>query len=244
MKIAICEDQIIQINLLNNKIKKWSDEKGVRVSIDNFKSAESFLFKWEDYDKYDIIFLDIKLSQMSGLELSNLIREKNKSVKIVFVTGIFKYASHGYKVGALHYLMKPINTEDLYFCLDKTQEEINKKEKLGMIVLETAKKSIKLSYNDIHYCIMFSPYIDIHTDLEKITVRKKISEIESMLPDERFVRCHRSYIVNIKYIKSIEKCNLVLEIGVKIPISRGKFKELNEVFINYICEGGANVING
>ena len=90
MKIAICEDQIIQINLLNNKIKKWSDEKGVRVSIDNFKSAESFLFKWEDYDKYDIIFLDIKLSQMSGLELSNLIREKNKSVKIVFVTGIFK----------------------------------------------------------------------------------------------------------------------------------------------------------
>lgn len=113
-----------------------------------------------------------------------------------------------------------------------------------MIVLETSKKSVKLSYDDIHYCIMFSPYIDIHTYSEKITVRKKISEIETMLPDEHFVRCHRSYIVNIRYIKSIEKCNLVLENGVKIPISRGRFKELNEVFINYICEGGVNVING
>lgn len=244
MKIAICEDKVIQINLLNNKIKKWSNEKGVKVSIDNFKSAESFLFKWDDYERYDIIFLDIKLSQMSGVELSNIIREKNKNVKIVFVTGIFKYALHGYKVGALQYLMKPINTADLYFCLDKTQEEIIRKDKLGMIVLETAKKSVKLSYDDIHYCIMFSPYIDIHTHSEKITVRKKISEIETMLPEESFVRCHRSYIVNIRYIKSIEKGNLILESGIKIPISRGKFKELNEIFINYICEGGVNVING
>lgn len=66
--------------------------------------------------------------------------------------------------------------------------------------------------------------------------KKKISEIEELLPSEYFVRCHRSYIVNVKYIKSILKNHVLLEDGVEIPISRGKYKEINDAFINYICE--------
>ena len=83
---------------------------------------------------------------------------------------------------------------------------------------------------------MFSPYIDIHTSSGKITLRKKISEIEELLPSEYFVRCHRSYIVNVKYIKSILKNHVLLEDGVEIPISRGKYKEIKDAFINDICE--------
>ena len=236
MKIAICEDETIQINLLNTKIRNWANESNVDISIDNFTTAESFLFEWADYDKYDIIFLDIRLSKMSGIELSNIIREKNKNVDIVFVTGFFKYALHGYKVGALQYLLKPINSADLNFCLNKTQERIGNKNEEYTLVLETSKKHIKLNCNEIEYCIMFSPYIDIHTTSEKITVRKKISELERELPSKYFIRCHRSYIVNLKYIKSISKDNIVLESGIRIPISRSRYKEVNDTFINYICE--------
>ena len=236
MKIAICEDQAVQVNLLNNKIKKWANDYDIEVTINNFTTAESFLFEWEDYDKYDIIFLDIKLGKISGVELSNIIREKNKNVDIVFVTGFFKYALHGYKVGALQYLMKPIKISDLYFCLNKTQERISNKNDKYMMILETPKKYIKLNCNEIHYCIMFSPYIDIHTSSEKITVRKKISELEREIPSKYFIRCHRSYIVNLKYIKSITKDNVILESSIKIPISRGRYKEVNDTFINYICE--------
>ena len=109
MKIAVCEDQTVQIDLLNYEIENWSDEKNISISIDNFTTAEAFLFQWSDYNKYDIIFLDIKLSKMSGIELSNIIREKDKNIDIVFVTGFLKYALHGYKVGAIQYLMKPVN---------------------------------------------------------------------------------------------------------------------------------------
>ena len=236
MKIAICEDQAVQVNLLNNKIKKWDNDYDIEVTINNFTTAESFLFEWEDYDKYDIIFLDIKLGKISGVELSNIIREKNKNVDIVFVTGFFKYALHGYKVGALQYLMKPIKISDLYFCLNKTQERISNKNDKYMMILETPKKYIKLNCNEIHYCIMFSPYIDIHTSSEKITVRKKISELEREIPSKYFIRCHRSYIVNLKYVKSITKDSVVLESGIRIPISRGRYKDINDTFINYICE--------
>lgn len=236
MKIAVCEDQAVQVNLINNQIKGWSKEKDINISIDNFMNAESFLFQWLDYNKYDIIFLDIKMSSMSGVELSNIIRDKNKTVDIVFTTAFLKYALHGYKVGALQYLMKPINTSDLYFCLDKTLERINDKQETPILVIETAKNTIKVDYNDIYYCIMFSPYIDIHTNLEKITVRKRISEMEERLPSKYFIRCHRSYIVNVSHINSITKNNVILENGVKIPISRGKYKEINNAFIDYISE--------
>ena len=170
----------------------------------------------------------------SGIELSNIIREKNNKVDIVFVTGFFKYALHGYRVGALQYLMKPINISDLYFCLDKTLERINNRDETSTLILETTKKTIKLDYNEIYYCIMFSPYIDIHTNSEKITLREKISEMENKLPKEYFIRCHRSYIVNVKHIKSIMKNYVLMENGEKIPISRGKYKEINDAFIDYI----------
>ena len=94
MKIAICEDQVIQIDLLNEQIKKWAKEKDIDILIDNFTTAEAFLFEWSDYNKYDIVFLDIKLSKMSGIELSNIIREKNKNIDIVFVTGFCRHDSY------------------------------------------------------------------------------------------------------------------------------------------------------
>ena len=71
---------------------------------------------------------------------------------------------------------------------------------------------------------------------DKITLRKKISEIEELLPREYFIRCHRSYIENVKHIKSIFKNHLLLADGEEIPISRGKYKDVNDIFINYICE--------
>ena len=82
MKIAICEDEIVQIDLLNEQIKKWAKGKNIDILIDNYTIAEEFLFEWSDYNKYDIVFLDIKLSKMSGIELSNIIREKNKKIDI------------------------------------------------------------------------------------------------------------------------------------------------------------------
>ncbi len=238
MKIAICEDQIEQSNLLTSQIQNWAKQNKVDISIDKFVSAEAFLFEWVDENKYDIVFLDIEMSKMSGIELSNIIREKNKEIDIVFVSGFFKYALHGYKVGALQYLLKPVKESDLYICLDRTLNRISttQGDNKSIIIIETTHENIKLDYKDICYSIKFSPYIDIHTKEQKITLRKKISDIEELLPSQYFIRCHRSYIVNVMHIRSVIKTNVILENGVKIPISRGKYNEVNDAFINYICE--------
>lgn len=237
MKVAVCDDREIQLELINKYIEEWAEINKINIHVDKFKSAEEFLFKWECYEKYDIIFLDIEMKIMSGIELSNIIRKRNKSIDIVFTTGIFKYALHGYKVGALQYLMKPIKKEDVAECLDNTKKRIqDENDNSKYITIEMPKKSLKLNYDNIQYCIMFSPYIDIHTNSDKITLRKKISDIEKLLPRTTFIRCHRSYLVNLKYIKTITKDNVILDNGVKIPISRGRYNEVNEAFINYFCD--------
>ena len=95
---------------------------------------------------------------------------------------------------------------------------------------------MKLSYDEVYYLEMFSPNIIIHTIKEEIALRKKISEIEKELKSSSFIRCHRSYIVNLKYVKSISKKTIILENEVNIPLSRNKYKEVNDYFINYLCK--------
>lgn len=237
MNIAICEDNIEELNIINEYIEQWSKNNNIKVKIDKYQSSESFLFEWTDYNKYDIVFFDIKMKKVSGIELSNLVREKNKVVDIVFVTGMIEYALHGYKVSAMQYLLKPIKQDDIYSCLNKVLERIDSTDESSkFMIIKTPKKSMKLNYDEIYYFEMFSPNIVIHTIKEEIALRKKISEIEKELKSSSFIRCHRSYIVNLKYVKSISKKTIILENEVNIPLSRNKYKEVNDYFINYLCK--------
>ena len=237
MNIAICEDNIEELNIINEYIEQWPKNNNIKVKIDKYQSSESFLFEWTDYNKYDIVFFDIKMKKVSGIELSNLVREKNKVVDIVFVTGMIEYALHGYKVSAMQYLLKPIKQDDIYSCLNKVLERIDSTDESSkFMIIKTPKKSMKLNYDEIYYFEMFSPNIVIHTIKEEIALRKKISEIEKELKSSSFIRCHRSYIVNLKYVKSISKKTIILENEVNIPLSRNKYKEVNDYFINYLCK--------
>ena len=237
MNIVICEDNIEELNIINEYIEQWSKNNNIKVKIDKYQSSESFLFEWTDYNKYDIVFFDIKMKKVSGIELSNLVREKNKVVDIVFVTGMIEYALHGYKVSAMQYLLKPIKQDDIYSCLNKVLERIDSTDESSkFMIIKTPKKSMKLNYDEIYYFEMFSPNIVIHTIKEEIALRKKISEIEKELKSSSFIRCHRSYIVNLKYVKSISKKTIILENEVNIPLSRNKYKEVNDYFINYLCK--------
>lgn len=237
MNIAICEDKIEELNIINKFIDNWSKINNIEVNVDKYQSAESFLFEWTDDNKYDVIFLDIKMKKLSGIELSNLIREKNKKVDIVFTTGIFEHVLHGYNVAAMQYLLKPISQNDIHLCLNRVLDRIKSTNKLSQfMIIKTSKENIKLNYDEIYYFEMFSPNIIIYTKKGKVVLRKAISEIEKDLRCNSFIRCHRSYIVNLKYVKSISKNAITLENGESVPISRNKYKEVNNYYINYLCE--------
>ena len=155
-------------------------------------------------------------------------------MEVIFISDTIKYALYGYKVRAIDYLIKPIDKKELERPLEIVKDKVNKMGELSSkIVIGYGKKNIKIDYNNIIYCIMFSPYIDICTVNDKFTIRKKISDMEKILPSDLFIRCHKSYLVNVKYIRQVTKKNIIMENKQVIPISRGKYDYVNEVFSDY-----------
>ena len=229
MRVAICDDEEVQQQLLKNYLKEWAALNEVVIEIKLFQSGENFLFLWEDDRDYDLLIFDIEMGKLSGMELAIKIREQDNTIPILFVTGYDDYISQGYEVAALHYLMKPLNKEKFFQVLDKLRNEGKQDIKL---FFQTEKGLIALPLSKIWYVEARAHQCILYTEAEEYILNTSISEMAESLSGHRdFVRCHRSYLVNLQHISVIVKSELTLDDGRKLPVSRNAEKEVNQAFI-------------
>lgn len=231
INIAIVEDEKIQSELMKSYVANWACKKNIRVTAEAFHSAESFDFTWSMNKKYDIVLLDIQMSGKNGIELAKKIRKEDNMISIIFITAVIDYIQEGYDVSAINYLIKPVDERKLYECLDRALQKIPEEEK--SILIDAEGEIVRVKQKDIIYVEAFSHTIDINTAEKKFTVRKSISSIEKELDEKMFVRCHRSYIVGLKYVKRIESSEIELDNAKLIPVSRRQYSNTNRAFINY-----------
>lgn len=231
INIAIVDDEKVQTELLKRYVQNWAVGKNIIVSAEDFPSAESFEFSWSMDKKYSIILLDIQMKGQNGMMLAKKIRLEDEKITIIFITAITDYISEGYDVDALNYLIKPIKENKLYACLDKAVLKMPKEDKY--ILLDTEEGTQKISENDIIYIEAFAHFIEINTVKGKYSARKNISSMEKELDENLFVRCHRSCIVGLRFIKKITNNELELDNGQTIPISRRQYLNTNMAFIKY-----------
>lgn len=232
MKInfAICDDNRIDSQYVNELVKKWARNKKYQIHIDIFQSAEAFLFHYTQNKEYDILLLDIEMKKMDGVTLARMIRKSNKSVQILFITGYSQYIAEGYDVEALHYLMKPIKEEKMFDVLDRAVTKLIQNEK--NLLLKLSDEMIKIPLHEIIYIDVNRNYVTIHANKD-YTLKKTLGEIEKEL-DEKFFRIGRSAIVNLKYITRITKTEVFLSNGFSLPLPRGIYDALNRAIINEI----------
>ena len=226
MRIGICEDNQTHSELLQAMIYEWSREQRISCSVSAFKSAEVFLFSKEDEKPFDVLLLDIQMDEMTGIDLAKKLRQQNDDVIIIFITAVRDYVFEGYNVNALNYLLKPVDKQKLFECLKNAYESMQTVQK-HIIINDT-----KLALKSIMYAEAQSHYISIYTHDDIYTVKKNITAFFEDLSDD-FIFCHRSYIVNLNAVRQIKKEEIVLDNGVLIPISRLKYREVNEAFISY-----------
>lgn len=230
MRIAICDNDMNFSDYMKKVINHWASDKGVKVNIVEYTTAEKFLFHWSPREEFDLIFLDILMDNMTGMELASIIRKIDQNVSIVFVSGSREYVFDGYNVGALNYLLKPVSVEACRKCLDTVHEKnTHIDDRCLLISKRTTTK--KIPYDEIYYMESFSHYIIIHTVAGEEKCKKNIKDLEDELPQDCFVRTHRSYIVNIRFIETIDKTSLTLENKVEIPVSRNQWQVTNNAFI-------------
>lgn len=227
VKICICDDSLEERAFINSLVWEWSRQSGTDVSVSEFPTAEAFLFEYEDFVP-DVVLLDIEMPGMNGVELAKRLREGNKLIQIVFITGFSEYIAEGYEVAALHYLLKPVSPEKLFSTLDRALE---KQETDGRkIVFETSDETVQLLLCEIRYIEVIRNYITVYAE-GSYTLKRTLKGIEREL-DERFLRVGRSFVVNLHFVSRVTRSEIFLRGGGSVPLPRGAYETVNRAIIN------------
>jgi DNA-binding LytR/AlgR family response regulator len=228
VRIAICEDNEEMQECLTKHIDDWAAAHKFIITICCYPDAEAFEMEWPD-TRFDLIFLDIQMKDMTGIELAELIRETDSNMLIIFLTSHTQYALRGYDVSAFHYLIKPLSSAKLLPILDKAYSIWQSSHNASITVdVDSGKK--KLLLNDILYIEKNLHIATIRTHDKSYEVRKTLEQFEQLLPSH-FARCHRSYIVNVNKIDCLYRESLLLPGGKDIPVSRNKMKAVRDAFM-------------
>ena len=230
MHIAICEDNEAEQRRLADATRDWAKARELQIEVISYSTAEQFLFSWLDEAAFDLIFLDIQMGEMSGIELAKNIRKYDKDVQLVFVTSFSQYVLEGYDVNALHYLVKPLSNTKLIPILDKAHVVWRSLRKDALIVSNDESGKTKLLFGSILYISMTDHTAKINTDNAVYELRKTAAEFEALLPSY-FMRCHRSYIVNLLKADCVYRDSIRLANGKTLPISRNNSKKVNDAFL-------------
>ncbi|MEE0452175.1 LytR/AlgR family response regulator transcription factor [Peptacetobacter sp.] len=226
INIVICEDEVIQLNNLFKNIQKILYELNLNFKIYTFNSAKELL---ENYPKnVSIIYLDIKMKEINGVDAARKIREFDKKVEIIFITAIDDYLKEGYEVRAYRYLIKPVSYSELLKHTKICIEEIEKNSEV-IIIRDSGNISI-INKNDILYIEVLRKYTTVYTLDNSYTFKIPLKILEESLKEKIFFKCHKSYIINIKKIINIDEKEgvCILEDDSKVPISKRKHKEFND----------------
>lgn len=234
-RIAVCDDEFIFAENIANACESVLEKRFAQktdFSVDLFTNGIELIAKHGNDIRYDIIFLDILMDQINGLAVASAIRSTDKKVPIVFLTSSSEYALKGYEIQAYRYLIKSHEWSQVETVIDQILAEKKKKEK--KLLLQEGGGYKWVAVDDILYLEIFGRKTKIYTKRENFISNEKMSEILKQLDEEVFIKCHQSYIVNLKYAREIKRYNFVLINKVAVSISRVYWEAMKIAFLNYV----------
>ena len=236
MKIAICDDEPYFSDRLKKYIMFYMREKNMNCAIDFFISGKSLLEKGFEIEKYNIIFLDINMEEIDGIQTAINIREFSQDIIIVFITAFINYTLEGYKVDAIRYILKDdINFQaTLNECLDAIFRKINFH--TMKIEINSHKGTRKIVVDRILYIESRLHKLEFHViekEMKIYTVYNKLDIMEQQLKEYGFIRIHQSFLINPKYLKDVINYKAILINGLELTIPKARFKTVKNRFLAY-----------
>ena len=235
MRIAICDDEKNIRELIANKVVKQYPD----AEIIFFQSGEELLLVDESID---ILFLDIQMSGIDGMETARELRKKDKSVILIFVTAVEEYVFQAFDVGAFNYIVKPIDdgkfSDVLHRAVDEwSAQNINEKEpEERYVLINNSGVHTKVILDEIVYAEVFNRKVVIHKLDGEIEYYGKMSDLESLAGDS-FFRPHRAYLINFKYVEKYDATTIYLERGT-VLMAKQNYPEFVKKYMKYIQKRG------
>lgn len=230
LRIAVVEDDAPTRENLCTLIRDHADSKGKELAVTPLEDGSSLL--GGALSGYDIIFLDIMLPGLTGMEVAERIRAGDPDVVLVFVTNAAQYAIKGYAVGALDFVLKPVNPYEFLVKLERALERAAQRRQRP-ITLQTADGVQVLSSRDILYVETRDRKLFYHTTRGCFAVRSSMQSAEALLGSLRFVRCNQCYLVNLRHVQSVQG-DFVTVGRDRLEVSRRQRAAFLEAMLQYV----------
>lgn len=230
MKLAIVDDNEIEQEIILNTLNAYHKESGISLEIQSFSDGDSFLNAYKS-GNYDLIFMDIFLKNLNGIDIVRKIRQSDLKVLIVFLT---MSSDHIFEAAPLHffdYILKPFEYKQIFHVLNDARQ-----------ILPQSKNELSFEYRNInvHFPLSKIQYIYsnnhdviIHTTIDSQSFRLPFYSITQNLDDPRFLQCNRGILLNMDYIKAMEADYFEMTDHKCFPIKTKGRKQIREQYIQY-----------
>lgn len=230
MKIAICDDESLFRRELKHSLNSYSLEYGLTFLYYEYSDGISML---SDNISYDLIFMDYKMKNMNGINVISALRERNDNTPVIFISSYKEMVFESMKVQTYRFLVKPLDNEKLYEALNSFIT-MQKREKYILLKDDSLDLIQRVSEDSILYAEADNIYCKIRTCKNTYTYKKTLSQFEKELSSDYFFRTHRSYLVNINYVESYSKNEIILTNNEKALLSKNKYHMFQTSYISFL----------
>lgn len=234
IKIAICDDEKVYRDVILDYINSYESEAN-NLNIVQFECGEDIIEQYKNGQTFDLIFLDVEMKQLSGVETGKVIREVDKNVMFVFITNHQQYVPDAFVLNAFQFLLKPLNQDLFNREFERALNTYNKMKFQYKIVYKEQVNVLKTG--DILYIETYDRHLRATTQNQKYKYLGNISAEEIKLQTYNFIRCHKCYLVNMKHITNISNNDFIMSNGDIIPISKRLKHGVISSFNRYISGG-------
>ena len=223
IKFAICDDEPVMVRELASYLARYLEEHEVTAySVSSFSNGRALL---EAADGFDVIFLDIQMEEPDGMETARLLRRQGDHSLLIFVTVLMELVFDAFQVEAYDYLTKPLDTARFARTMDRALRTLEQRTTASIVIQQGSGCQV-VPLSDVVYCEVLGRKVYLHKKDGTVTgYYDRLEQLERRV-DRRFFRCHRSYLVNLDYVRGCQTGQVLLSQGERIPVSRLRERDL------------------
>lgn len=240
MRIAVCDDE----KVIREQIEELVRGRLPDADIHSYETGDALL---AGRICFDLIFLDIQMEGISGIDAAKILRKRNAGEErepvLIFITGIKEYVFEAFDVSAFHYLLKPLKEGKFTEVLERALKEVEKSvlskasSQKEQLFFRTGKRTITVEKGQILYIESRKRKAEIHTQKEMLEIYATMNKLEEQL-GEGFYRCHRGYLINMAYITEYTANSITLRNGDAVILAKEKYNEFVKKYMRYLRDGG------
>ena len=230
LRVAIIEDNDRDAEYLLSHLKRYSRENQIEIEVKRFENGIIFLEQYRG--EYNLVFMDIDMPAMSGMQVAKALRERDTHVLLIFVTALARFALNGYEVDAFDFIVKPLQYNFFSSKMNRAVKKLASEQRTKMLIKST-DKTVSIFLDEILYVDIFNHVLTFHTQSETISTRGTMKDVMESLNGGTFAMCNKSCVVNLFHVQMIDGDEVVLMNGERLSIGRPRKKEFMQQIADY-----------